>query len=84
MDQPKRTAILTIFELCILLILPLPFLKINVLYVIFALLIMFLSKYLRKEKWSDYGFSEIRQKELFLAITIGIVFGFVDNFLPNH
>lgn len=66
-----------------MLILPLPFLKLNALYVVLALVIMFLLKYLRKEKWSDYGFSAIRQKELLIAIGIGIVFGFVDNFLTE-
>lgn len=83
MNLPKRTVTLTIIELFVLLILPLPFLKLNVLYVIFALVIMFLSKYLRKEKWSDYGFSSISKKELFLAIAVGIIFGFVDNFITE-
>jgi len=71
----------TVLELLVLLILPLPFLHLNILYVIFALLITFISKILRKEKWSCYGFKTIRQKELFLAVIIGIIFGFADNFI---
>jgi membrane protease YdiL (CAAX protease family) len=76
-----RATILTAAELIALLLLPLPFLNLNIIYVVSALVIMLLSKYLRKEKWSDYGFKAVRQKEILLAIAIGIIFGFVDNFL---
>jgi len=62
------------------LMLPLPFLKLNVLYVISALLIMFISKFVRKEKWSEYGFKSINQIMMLLAIVIGIVYGLVDNY----
>jgi membrane protease YdiL (CAAX protease family) len=68
-------------ELIVLMLLPLPFLHLNLIYVITALAIVLVSKYLRKEKWSDYGFSLIQQRKLLIAITIGIVFGFFDNFL---
>ena len=68
-------------ELIVLLLLPLPFLKLNVLYLVFALVIMLSSKYIRKESWSEYGFRSVKQKQLFIAIAIGISFGFVDNFL---
>lgn len=70
---------LILIELVVLLLLPLPFLKLNVLYVVSALIIMFLSKYMRKEKWSDYGFKTINPKLLLLAVSIGIVYGFIDN-----
>jgi len=83
MNLVKRNITLTIGELCLLLILPLPFLKLNVLYLVFALVITFLSKYLRKEKWSDYGFCPIGRNELLLAIGIGIIFGFADNFITE-
>ena len=42
---------------------------------------MFASKYFRKEQWSDYGFKSIKSKDLFIAIAIGILFGFLDNFI---
>ncbi len=77
--SPKAIAFILI-ELAVLLILPLPFLKLNALYVASALVIMLLSKYLRKEKWSDYGFKPIKLKWLFIAIAIGLVFGFVDTY----
>jgi hypothetical protein len=54
--------IVVLIELIVLLLLPLPFLKLNTLYVIFALIIMLISKYLRKEKWSQYGFKSIMLK----------------------
>ena len=72
---------MVVIELIILLLLPLPFLKLNILYVIFALIIIFASKYLRKDQWSDYGFKSINSKDLFIAIAIGILFGFLDNFI---
>jgi hypothetical protein len=75
------TLALSSAELIVLLLLPLPFLKLNVLYLVFALIILLLSKYIRKENWSEYGFRSVKQKQLFTAIALGIVFGFVDNFL---
>ena len=75
------TLALSSTELIILLLLPLPFLKLNALYVIFALVIMLQSKYFRKENWTQYGFKAVQQKQLFIAVAIGIIFGFADNFL---
>ena len=80
-EKSIRNVTLTSIELIVLLLLPLPFLKLNVLYLIFALVIMLLSKYIRKESWSEYGFRSVKQKQLFTAVAIGIIFGFVDNFL---
>lgn len=76
-----RGIALNSIELIVLLLLPLPFLHLNLIYLLTALTIMLVSKYLRKEKWSDYGFSLIQQRKLFIAISIGIIFGFIDNFL---
>ena len=70
-------------ELIVLLLLPLPFLDLGIIYVLTALIIMLLSKYLRNEKWSDYGFKSINQKTLVVAITIGILYGFADNYLTE-
>jgi uncharacterized protein len=72
--------LMVLAELVVLLMLPLPFLDLNTLYVIIALIIMVLSKIMLKEKWSFYGFKAIRVSYLFIAIAIGIVFGYVDNF----
>lgn len=69
-----------VIELIVLLMLPLPFLKLNLLYVISALVIMFFSRFIRKEKWKEYGFKSINQKLLFVAIAIGFVYGIMDNF----
>jgi membrane protease YdiL (CAAX protease family) len=79
-NKLQATTWLILVELTVLLLLPLPFLKLNVLYVVSALIIMFLSKFMRKEKWSDYGFKTINLKMLLLAIAIGVVYGFADNF----
>jgi membrane protease YdiL (CAAX protease family) len=79
--ESGRKITLNSIEIFVLLILPLPFLHLNVLYVVSALAIMLVSKYIRKEKWHDYGFKSVRQKGILISITIGIVFGFVDNFL---
>jgi len=74
------TTAMIFFELVVLLILPLPFLKMNLMYVISAMVIVLFAKFMRKEKWSDYGFKSINQKMLLLAIAIGIVYGIVDNY----
>ncbi len=78
----KKTT-LSYLELLILLVLPLPFLHLNVWYVVLALLITLASKYFRNERWSDYGFRAIRQKEIFIAVAIGIIFGFFDNYVTE-
>lgn len=80
-EKSGKEITLTSIELIVLLLLPLPFLKLNVLYLVFALIIMLLSKYIRKENWSEYGFRSVKQKQLFIAVAIGIIFGFADNFL---
>lgn len=81
--RPVKRFTLNSIELAVLLLLPLPFLHLNVFYVISALGIMLISKYLRKEKWSDYGFKSINQKALLIAITIGVTYGFIDNYLTE-
>ena len=68
-------------ELMVLLSLPLPFLHLNAIYLVAALIITLSSKFFRKEKWPDYGFKSIEQKGILLAIAIGITYGFADNFL---
>ena len=78
--KQKKAEVLILIELAVLLLLPLPFLKLNLLYVITALIIMLLSKFVRKEKWSEYGFKAIKWKMLFLAIAFGVIYGLVDNF----
>jgi len=79
-EKQKKINMLVLIELVVLLLLPLPFLKLNLLYVITALIIMLSSRFLRREKWSEYGFKAIKWKMLFLAIAIGLVYGFVDNY----
>jgi len=81
LNKPGQRITLNSVELFVLLLLPLPFLHLNLFYLISALAIMLLSKYLRKEKWSDYGFKTIQKKELLVAISIGVIYGFVDNYL---
>jgi len=73
--------VLNPIEVVVLLLLPLPFFKLNILYVILALIIMLTSKYLRKEKWAEYGFKTINFKILLVAVFFGIFYGFADNFL---
>lgn len=79
-DKFKRSVFLVLTELVVLLLLPLPFLKLNILYVVLAVIIMLLSRYLMKEKWSDYGFKPIKLNALLIAVVIGIIYGIVDNF----
>lgn len=80
-QQQPQTLIWSVAEVIVLLMLPLPFLKLNAIYLFSALLIMFLSKYLRKEDWDFYGFRKVEQKLIIWAIALGVGYGFVDNFL---
>jgi membrane protease YdiL (CAAX protease family) len=68
-------------EILVLLLLPLPFFKLNVIYLVAALGITLSSKFIRKETWSDVGFLKVATKRLLLAAAIGLVYGVVDNFL---
>jgi len=77
----KKVTTLNILELFVLLLIPLPFLDLNVLYVILVLIITLSSKYLRKEKWADFGFKKINLKMAAIAATIGILFGLADNYI---
>lgn len=70
-------------ELLILLALPLPFLHLNVLYVVLAVIIILTSKKLRKENWSDYGFKPVTIKGVVLSVIIGLAFGFFDNYITE-
>jgi uncharacterized protein len=79
--QSLSSTLLKLAELLILLILPLPFLHLNVIYVISALVIMILAKYLRKEKWSSYGFLPVKMKFIIISVIIGVVFGYADNYV---
>jgi len=81
MNNPLKSSAIDLLELSILLILPLPFLHLNIYYLITAIVIILLSKYLRKEKWSDYGLIQVNKRDIILAVFIGIVLGFIDNFL---
>ncbi len=55
--------------------------QLGILYIVFALVIIFLSRYLRKEKWSDYGFRAVEIKLVILAAVIGILFAILDNYI---
>ena len=50
LKESGRRITLNSIEIIVLLLLPLPFLHLNVLYVVSALVIMLLSKYIRNEK----------------------------------
>ncbi|HEX2395353.1 MAG TPA: hypothetical protein VHI78_08405, partial [Bacteroidales bacterium] len=67
-------------ELFVLLILPLPFLHLNLIYVFAVIIIILLSKWVRKETWSLYGFLPVHFRLAMIATVIGIAFGIVDNY----
>lgn len=76
----NQSNLFNLFELVILLILPLPFLHLNVWYVLLGIGITLLSKYLRKESWRDYGFRSIERRKFFVALSIGLIFGLLDTY----
>jgi len=77
----KLSIFTTLAELLILLLLPLPFLKLNLIYIFAAIAIILLSKWLRKESWSSYGFLPVNFRYVVIATLIGVAFGIVDNFV---
>ena len=79
----SKKMLFNLIELIILLSLPMPFLHLNVLYVITAILIVLLSKFVRKEKWSDYGFKPLQSKAFILSVLIGLLLGFLDNYITE-
>jgi membrane protease YdiL (CAAX protease family) len=68
-------------EVILLLLLPLPFLNLKLLYLVAALAITLSSKYIRKEKWTEIGFKKVNTTRVFAAIAIGIGYGFAGNYL---
>lgn len=68
-------------EVILLLLLPLPFFNLNLIYLVAALVITLSSIYIRKEKWTDIGFRKVSATGIFVSIAIGIGYGFADNFL---
>lgn len=68
-------------EVILLLLLPLPFFNLNLIYLIAALAITLTSIYIRKEKWTEIGFKKVTGKGVFWASAFGIAYGFADNFL---
>ncbi|NIJ53010.1 CPBP family intramembrane glutamic endopeptidase [Dyadobacter arcticus] len=67
-------------EIIVLLTLPLPFLNLNIFYILIVLTIVGFSKYLRHERWRNYGFNSTNKRNLVVAIVVGVIFGISDNY----
>lgn len=63
----------------LLFLLALPILNLNILYILLVLIITLTTKYLIKEKFTDYGFYKPVTRLVLVAIAIGILYGLVDN-----
>lgn len=72
---------LDLAELLILLMLPLPFLNLNWIYVVSAIIIIIVSRWLRKENWTSYGFLPVHFRYVVIASVIGIAFGVIDSYI---
>jgi membrane protease YdiL (CAAX protease family) len=46
--------------------------RIGIVYIILVLIIILLSRFLRKEKWTTYGFKAVEPKMLLLAVVTGL------------
>jgi len=77
----KRAGLINLLEISVLLLLPILSPWLNILYVILAVLVVLLSRYLRKEKWREYGFRPVQVSMLFISAGIGIAFGLADNYI---
>jgi membrane protease YdiL (CAAX protease family) len=74
----KRKAFLFI-ELIALLALPL--LNLNLLYIVLALILTFLTRHLTGETFSDYGFFRPTARAVFMAVAAGLILGLAANLL---
>jgi len=77
----KNLTLINLAEILVLLGLPMLSPQLGILYVAFALIIILVSRYLRKESWSDYGFRPVEIKLMLLAAVIGMAFALLDNYL---
>ena len=59
-NKSQLTPLFVLLELVVLLALPMPFLDLNILYVVIAIAMIVFSKLLRKEQWSRYGFRKVQ------------------------
>jgi uncharacterized protein len=77
----KNLTLFNFAEILVLLCLPMLSSRLGILYVALSIIIILQSRYLRKEKWPDYGFRHAEIKLMLLAAVIGIVFALLDNYL---
>jgi uncharacterized protein len=76
----KNFTLFNFAEILVLLGLPMLSSRLGILYVVLAIIIIVLSRYLRKEKWVEYGFRPVEIKLMVLAAVIGIGFAILDNY----
>ncbi|SMD36040.1 CAAX protease self-immunity [Reichenbachiella faecimaris] len=81
MSFREKKKVYNLLEILVLLIIPLPILDLNAIYMILVLLIVGFSKKFRNEKWSEYGFNTVTIDKLIIASSIGVLMGFFDSFL---
>ena len=76
----NKTKAIDLFEITALLALPMLSSRISIFYIILAMIIILASRYLRKEKWTSYGFRTIELKKTLLAAIVGFGFAAIGNY----
>ncbi|HET6557791.1 MAG TPA: CPBP family intramembrane glutamic endopeptidase [Prolixibacteraceae bacterium] len=79
----KRKPIIDLIEIGALLVLPMLSSRIGFQYIILILIIMLLSRFLRKEKWSTYGFKAVEGKSLLLAAVTGLALALFTTYIQE-
>lgn len=70
-------------EIVALLILPMLSSRISIFYIILVLSIVLVSRYKRREKWTDYGFKTIKLKMVLLAAVAGLAYAVFTNYVQE-
>jgi len=77
----KRSGFVNLLEIALLLLLPILSPWLDILYVILGIMLVLLSRRMRKEKWTEYGFKPVQVRMLLISAGIGIAFALADNYM---
>lgn len=79
----ERRLMIGLVEIVALLILPMLSSRISIFYIILVLSIVLVSRYKRREKWTDYGFKTIKLKMVLLAAVAGLAYAVFTNYVQE-
>lgn len=79
----KKTTVMILAEVAALLVIPMFSSRLSFIYIMLVLAIIFISKYLRKEVFKNYGFKAVEWEKVLLAALIGLAFAAFSNYIQE-